>query len=248
MSCETAFLEYCNIIAKLRAKDGCPWDREQTHASLRPCMTEEAAEFVASVRIYEETGSFENMVEELGDILLQVVMHAQIAKEEGLFDIEDVIRDTGAKMIRRHPHVFGDVNADSSEQVLTNWEEIKQKEKEGKSWVSSPLREIPQELPALRRAEKVLKKAGKVYEPQKGMEESLDEIIRCATNLKALYANSYEAETNQFLEKACEKEEEKNIADLLQSLCNVTGKRHLYAEQILSDGLEDFIRKYEGNA
>ena len=137
------FEEFVKIIEKLRAKDGCPWDREQTHDSLRSCMMEEAAEFINSIRIYHESGSAENMREELGDILLLVVMHSVIAKEEGLFTLDDVIETVSEKMIRRHPHIFGTVQADSAEQVLQNWNEIKKKEKEGKSQAESSHQEVP---------------------------------------------------------------------------------------------------------
>jgi len=130
------FEEFRKIIARLREKDGCPWDREQTHTSLETCMIDEAAELVSSIRIYEKTGSYENMCEELGDVLLQVMMHSQIAEEEGLFTIEDVITGVSEKMIRRHPHVFGMGRADSSEEVLRNWEEIKRMEKEDKNIVT----------------------------------------------------------------------------------------------------------------
>ena len=156
------FEDFVKIIERLRAKDGCPWDREQTHDSLRPCMMEEAAEFVSSIRIFHESGSAENMREELGDILLQVVMHSVIAEEEGLCTLEDVIEEVSEKMIQRHPHIFGTAEADSPEQVLQNWDEIKKKEKEGKSWIESPLREIPKELPSLTRGPKVLKKIDKL--------------------------------------------------------------------------------------
>ena len=124
------FQSFVRIIKALRAENGCPWDREQTHESLKPCMTEEAAELLAAIRIYEKTGNAENMREELGDILLQAVMHSVIAEEEGLFTIEDVIDEISQKMIRRHPHVFGSVQAETSDQVLVNWEEIKKKEKD----------------------------------------------------------------------------------------------------------------------
>ena len=93
---------------------------------------EEAAEVIAAIRIYNQTGNAENLREELGDVLLQVVMHARIAEEEGLFTMEDVVNEVAEKMVRRHPHVFGTVQADDSQQVLKNWEEIKKKEKEGK--------------------------------------------------------------------------------------------------------------------
>ena len=133
------------IIKTLRGEHGCPWDKVQTHESLRPCMTEEAAELLAAIRIYGQTGNFENMVEEL----LQVVMHARIAEEEGLFTMEDVVDEVSRKMVRRHPHVFGTGSAETPDEVLVNWEEIKKEEKKDKDWVKSPLREIPQELPAL---------------------------------------------------------------------------------------------------
>ena len=107
--------EFISIVEKLRSESGCPWDREQTHMSLRPCMMEEAVEVIAAIRILEESGDVENLVEELGDVLLQVVMHAQIGKEEGLFTLNDIIRNISEKMIRRHPHVFGDTKVDSSD-------------------------------------------------------------------------------------------------------------------------------------
>ncbi|NTV77978.1 MAG: MazG family protein [Clostridiales bacterium] len=152
------FEDFTQIINTLRSENGCPWDREQTHESLKPCMTEEAYELISAINSYSKTGFYENMREELGDILLQVVMHSQIASEEALFTMDDVIQEICEKMIRRHPHVFGDVIADDSEKVLTNWDEIKNREKEGKVWIESPLREIPMEFPALIRAPKVLKK------------------------------------------------------------------------------------------
>ena len=132
--------DFLEIIRILREKDGCPWDREQTHASLKPCMMEEAAEVVAAIRIFDKTGNYENLREELGDVMLQVVMHAQIAGEEGLFSMEDVVSEVAEKMVRRHPHIFGSVEADTSEKVLENWEDIKKKEKEGKSYIESPQR------------------------------------------------------------------------------------------------------------
>ena len=122
-----------SIVARLRAEDGCPWDREQTHTSLKPACIEEAAEVICGINVLEATGNPENLKEELGDLLLQVMMHAQIAEEEGLFTMDDVVKGISEKMIRRHPHVFADVNVSGSEEVLRNWEQIKAKEKEGKA-------------------------------------------------------------------------------------------------------------------
>lgn len=157
------FDQFCEIITKLRAPDGCPWDREQTHDSLRPCMTEEAAELLAAIRIYDRTGDAGNLEEELGDVLLQVGMHSCIAEEEGLFTIRDVIDGVCRKMVRRHPHVFGGKSADHAKEALDTWDEIKNREKKTQSWVSSELRDVPLELPALSRAQKVLKKADRLY-------------------------------------------------------------------------------------
>lgn len=126
--------EFREIVRRLRAEDGCPWDRKQTHQSLRSCMMEEASEFVASVKLYEETGHDENMIEELGDMLLQVVMNAQIASEEGRFTLDDVIDGIGEKLIRRHPHVFGNKEAGTPEEALANWKEEKSREKESRDW------------------------------------------------------------------------------------------------------------------
>ena len=127
-----SFDELKEVVRRLRAPDGCPWDKEQTHSSLKPGCIEEAAEVICGINVYEKTGNPENLKEELGDLLLQVVMQAQIAEEEGIFTMDDVAKGITEKLIRRHPHVFGDVKVADSKQVLVNWEEIKAKEKEGK--------------------------------------------------------------------------------------------------------------------
>lgn len=129
----TKFEEFEAVMRALRAPDGCPWDREQTHATLKAPCIEEAAEVVCGINILEATGDASNLQEELGDLLMQVVMHAQIAEEEGLFTMDDVIQGIIDKMIRRHPHVFGDVSADTPDEVLKHWEAIKAQEKQGKA-------------------------------------------------------------------------------------------------------------------
>ena len=127
-----SFDNFRRIIKRLRAEDGCPWDREQTHGSLKAPVSEEAAEVSSGINIYDETGNPENLKEELGDLLLLIVMQAQIAEEEGIFTMDDVISGITEKMIRRHPHVFGDTKVNDSREVLDNWEEIKKLEKAGK--------------------------------------------------------------------------------------------------------------------
>ena len=123
------FDEFVATIAALRSENGCPWDRKQTHESLKECLVEETGEVLEAIDKKDDA----NLCEELGDVLLQVVMHAQIAAEEGRFIIEDVISGVNEKMIRRHPHVFGDIKVSSVEEGLDLWEQIKQKEKEAKS-------------------------------------------------------------------------------------------------------------------
>lgn len=225
--------EFLEIIKTLRSENGCPWDKVQTHDSLKPCMMEEAAELLASIRIYNQTGNAENMQEELGDVLLQVVMHAQIASEEGIFTMADVVDDVSRKMVRRHPHVFGTGSADTPEDVLTNWEEIKKEEKKDKEWVSSPLREIPQELPALTRAAKVLKKVDKYYEPGNTYAQDIEGLQRAVDALRTCKAEVHGKELEQIM------------ADMLMHLSDIARLYKLSSEQILTDRIEDFIEKYE---
>ncbi len=225
--------EFLKIIETLRSENGCPWDREQTHMSLRPCLMEEAAEVAGAIRIYEKTGNWENLREELGDVLLQVVMHAQIAREEGLFAMEDVVNEVAEKMVRRHPHVFGDVQADTSSQVLENWDEIKKREKEGKTQVQTPLREIPAELPALTRAAKVLKKADKLYESQGTFEDALEAIRSAASRIETLGKGA----DGQALTGP--------LGDLLLAVSNLSRICKLPQEQILSDRIDEMIEKFE---
>jgi tetrapyrrole methylase family protein/MazG family protein len=148
------------VIAHLRAPDGCPWDREQTHASLRPYMIEEAYEAVAAI----DDDDTDSLAEELGDVLLQVVLHAQIAVEEGSFALADVVGHITDKLVRRHPHVFGEVVADTAEEVLRNWDRLKADERrvKGVDEPEDPLSGVPPQLPALMRAQQVQRKARSV--------------------------------------------------------------------------------------
>lgn len=225
--------DFLDIIRTLRSENGCPWDREQTHVSLRPCLMEEAAEVIAAIRILEETGNSENLQEELGDVLLQVVMHAQIAGEEGLFTMDDVVNEVAEKMVRRHPHVFGDVTVNGSGEVLENWEDIKKKEKEGKSYILSPLQEIPKELPALTRAAKVLKKVDKLYEPQADYTEAVKELQQAADKLARLKPEDYSEEISA------------EIGDVLMAVSNISRICKLSSETILMDRTEAVIECYK---
>lgn len=136
---ENEFERFKDIVAKLRSEEGCPWDRAQTHESLKPTCIEEAAEVICGINILNETGNADNLREELGDLLMQVVIHAQIAQEEGLFTMDDVIRGISEKMIRRHPHVFHEPVVDKDGKELTSWDDIKRFEKDGKEWTEEYL-------------------------------------------------------------------------------------------------------------
>jgi len=233
MSKKYTFEEFLQIIKTLRSENGCPWDREQTHESLKPCVLEEAAELGAAIRIYDKTGDPENMIEELGDLLLQVVMHSEIADEEKIFNIEDVIDMVSKKMIRRHPHVFGDAQAETSEQVLINWDDIKKAEKEGKTWIESPLREIPMELPALTRAVKVTKKVDKLYEKRSTYGETVAELKEIVGRLEAMEPEAYDAELSN------------TIGNMLMAVADICRQFKLTPEQILVDKIEDLIDTFE---
>lgn len=232
--------DFVEIIERLRSENGCPWDREQTHESLKPCMTEEAAEVLAAIRILDKTGNPENLREELGDVLLQVVMHSQIAKEEGLFSLEDVVQEISEKMIRRHPHVFGTLQAEDSEQVLKNWEEIKKEEKQGKEWAQTPLKDIPSELPALARAQKVIKKADKLYEKQPDIVKTIESMKKQITRLEEIYSidGTFEAQKES-------SDIEQIIGGLLWDISNLSRLTSLHGEQLLINKILDFVEKYE---
>jgi len=154
----SAIGDVLELMRRLRAPDGCPWDREQDHMTLRRHAVEEVYELMDAI----EAGDEHEMIEELGDLLLQIVFHGQLGQERGAFDFDLVCRRLVEKLVRRHPHVFGDLDVKEVEQVLTNWEQIKRAEKHGtRHQRDSALDGIPRHLPALARAEKLVKKARK---------------------------------------------------------------------------------------
>jgi len=138
-------MELKRVVETLRSENGCPWDKMQTHTSLKTTCVEEAAEVICGINILDEKGDPENLKEELGDLLLQIVFHSVIAEEEGLFTLDDVARTASEKMIRRHPHVFSGKEYSDDEERHKAWEEIKQKEKKGKEWQEEYLRKAMEE-------------------------------------------------------------------------------------------------------
>ena len=203
-----------DVMAKLRSPQGCPWDREQTHKSIRFYLIEEAYELLDSIEAEDD----HEMVEELGDLLLHVVFHCQLARERKAFDFERVARNVTEKLIRRHPHVFGDTKVKDVQEVWANWEQIKKAEKHGTRHARpSALDGIPRHLPALLRAEKLLKKARRV----KLMAAAKKHTATKAGIAKKLFTLAQEAEAHGWSAEELLREEvgatEKKLRELEQS-------------------------------
>jgi XTP/dITP diphosphohydrolase/tetrapyrrole methylase family protein/MazG family protein len=184
----SAIEDLCRTIARLRAPDGCPWDREQTHQTLTRCLIDECSELLDTI----DRMDLPHMREELGDVLIQVVFHAQLAAERGDFNFEDVARDINDKLIRRHPHVFGAHKVDTSAQVMEVWEKVKAGEKAAAGKTESTLfKQLPPRLPALMFAEEVAKRIEKKQLPAEGVIDT--------AQVKALGAHLDEATLGRML-------------------------------------------------
>jgi MazG family protein len=210
------------IVQRLRAPDGCPWDREQTHESLKPHLIEECYELIDAIDEEDDQG----MQEELGDLLLQVVLHAQMASEEGRFDFDAIADCISEKLIRRHPHVFGDKKLATSDAVLKQWDAIKRREKADRA---SALDGVPRGLPALAKAQKVQSKAARVgfdWANAKGAFEKVKEEIN-------------ELEQTRTSEELVEE-----LGDLLFSVVNFTRKSKLDAEDLLQAATRKFSDRF----
>ena len=219
------FGKLCEIVAKLRGPGGCPWDREQTHESLLPALIEEAYEVTEAAREKNDA----HFREELGDLLLLVVMHAEIATETDRFNIDDVVRDISEKLIRRHPHVFGTSDARDSGAVLKQWEAIKRDEKKTDSHY---LASLPKALPALMRAQKAQSKAARVnfdWTDVRDVVAKLEEELR---------------ELNQAMASADPARTEEEIGDVLFAVVNLARKCRLDAESALQRGTDKFVTRF----
>jgi tetrapyrrole methylase family protein/MazG family protein len=221
------FFDLLDIMDKLRSKDGCPWDREQTHESLKRYLIEESYEVLEAIDEKDD----DKLIEELGDVLLQVVFHAQVGKEEGFFNISDVIKKICNKMIYRHPHVFGSLNVNTSQDVLVKWDELKRKEQGLKSYTDE-LRHIAKNLPALMRAEKVQKKAAKVGFDWDKVEGALDKVLEEYNEVKNVYKGKNKAKTLE------------EIGDLIFASVNVARFLDIDPEFALNYTIEKFIKRF----
>ena len=216
------------IMKILRSEEGCPWDREQTHASMRKDMLEEAYEVCEAIDMNDR----DLLKEELGDVLLQVVHHARIEEEQGTFNFDDVCDGICKKLIVRHPHVFADVQVENTEEVLSNWEQIKQQTK-GQTTGTQTLLSVPKTFPALMRAQKVQKRAAKtgfdypdLYWAMGDLESELDEL-QCAIE---------DEDPAQCFEE---------LGDVLFSAVNMARFLKADAEQALNASTEKFISRYQ---
>ncbi|MGC8941075.1 MAG: nucleoside triphosphate pyrophosphohydrolase [Sulfurihydrogenibium sp.] len=211
------FQKLVDLVAKLRVE--CPWDREQTNQSIKKNLIEEAYELLEAI----EENDNEKMIEELGDLLLQVVFHSQIKKDEGSFDINTVIEKLIEKLIRRHPHVFGNSNVKTQEEVLKQWDEIKRKEKE------SIFDGIPKRMPALMRAVKVQNRAAKV-----GFEwENIDQVWK-----------KVEEELNELKEAKTQQEKVHELGDLLIAVTNLARFMKVDPEEALHLSVDRMIKRF----
>ncbi len=215
------------VLALLRAPDGCPWDREQTIQSLQPCLQEECYELLDAM----VTNDVVNHREELGDVLLQVLFQTAIREEEGAFTLDDVINNLTDKLIRRHPHIFGDVQADTQEQVMKNWEQIKKQEK-ANAPKSSVLDGVPAALPALLKAQRTQSKAARVGFDWEATQGALDKLAEELDELKEAIAAKNLAAV------------EDEMGDLLFSAVNVCRFEHVDAETALRKATDKFSMRF----
>lgn len=216
----SSFDELVAIIARLRGPDGCPWDREQTHASLKGNLTEEAYEVLEAI----DGGDRDELCEELGDLLLQVVLHAQIADDDGDFNIGDVIESISTKLIHRHPHVFGDGEAKDAAQVIANWEELKREEGKG-----SLLSGIPRDMPALSYAQAVQRRVARVGFDWVAVEDIVEKLVEEISELQS--ASDHKGRVHEF-------------GDILFTLANIARRMDIDLEAVLRGANERFYGRF----
>lgn len=215
-----------DIIDVLRGENGCPWDMEQTHESIRKAIVEESYEVLDAI----EKGDIEGMIEELGDVLLQVVFHAAIEKEEGYYNLYDIIEGICNKMIYRHPHVFKDKKIETVDDVLDNWDELKRKEKHIQSF-SQELDSVAKALPALIRANKIQKKAHKIGFDMEDFNEMIEKVKEELNEVIEVYNSENKGRIQE------------EVGDLFFSCVNLSRYLELDAEEALNKSIEKFISR-----
>ena len=231
------FDELIAVMERLRAPGGCPWDREQTYASLSQYLLEEAYETFDAIHEADTTGDITNLKEELGDLLLQVIFHATIGKERGEFDIEDVAGGVSQKLILRHPHVFGDAKLERAEDVLDNWDTLKANERKASGKVEktkeSMLDDVPVHFPALLEGLKITKKAAKVGFDWENTDQIFDKLSEEVAELKDAIARRDAGEVGE------------EIGDLLFVLVNLARKLDVEPETALKKTNRKFRSRFK---
>ncbi len=229
MKDKSSFAELVEIMTRLRAADGCPWDRKQTHASLKPYLLEEAYEALEAI----DAGDDEELCKELGDVLLQIVFHAEIAREEQRFDIHDVARAIVDKLVRRHPHVFADTQVSGADEVVGNWDEIKKEERREKGDEQPSLLDgIPVHLPALMRAQRMQARASHQGFDWKNIDGALAKVEEEFAELRqARHDDNSDAIEDEF-------------GDLLFALVNTARFLKVDPEQALRRSAGKFERRF----
>lgn len=216
-----------SIVTALRAPDGCPWDREQTHQSIKKNFIEETYEVIEAIN----QNSVAGLKEELGDVLLQVALHCEMERELGNFDFDDVANDIVQKLVIRHPHVFGEVVANNTSEALDSWDAVKQKTKGIKTQAES-MAKVPRELPALMRAQKVQHKAAKVGFDWDSVDGALDKLYEEINELKMAMAHNNQTEI------------EDEFGDLLFSCVNVSRFIGVDSEEALTSATDKFLSRF----
>jgi len=211
-----------NIIARLRSPGGCPWDRKQTHASLRAALLGECYEVLEAL----DEGDAEKLGDELGDLLLQIVLHAQIATEAGEFELKDVINNINTKLINRHPHIFGSAKVKDAEEVAHNWEVLKQRER-GRE--VSMLENVPGEMPALSYSQEIQRRVARVGFDWEDIEGVIDKLVE---------------EVGEFKQVESQERREQEFGDLLFTLVNVARRLGVDSESALRGANRRFYRRF----
>jgi tetrapyrrole methylase family protein/MazG family protein len=216
------FSTLVDIIARLRAPDGCPWDKQQTHLSLKPNLLEECYEALEAI----DEGDDGKLCEELGDILMQIALHSQIGQEDGQFSVEDVLRSINTKLIRRHPHVFGTTKVSSSQDVIQNWEAIKQEEK----GTTSVLDGLPKGMPALAYSQAMQRRAARVGFDWKEIEGVIDKLAE---------------EVEELRRSASHEERVREFGDVLFALVNAARRMDVESEEALQLAGRRFRQRFQ---
>lgn len=222
------FYDLVDILKELRSENGCPWDKVQTHESIKKNLIEETYETIEAINKKNPA----MLREELGDMLMQVIFHAQIETEQGNFDIDDVADENCKKLIERHPHVFGEIQADTVDAVLTNWDAIKRKTK-GQKTTSEAIDSVPRELPALMRAQKIQSKAAKAGFDWDEIGGAIDKLYEEIGELKKAVGNRDEANINE------------ELGDVLFSVVNVSRFVDVDAEESLTASTDKFVSRFK---